>query len=124
MRGGLLGASVAISGNTIVAGAPEATVNGNPDQGAVYVFVKPRGGWQDATQTAKLTASDGAAGDGLGGIGSFGFAWFNENDVGISGDTVVAGAVNATVPATPAREPCTCGSSRKAGGAARPRRRS
>ena len=72
--GGLLGASVAISGNTIVAGAPEATVNGNPYQGAVYVFVKPRGGWANATQTARLTASDGAAGDGLGGGGSFGVA--------------------------------------------------
>jgi hypothetical protein len=95
--GGLLGASVAISGKTIVAGAPEATVNGNPFQGAVYVFVKPRGGWADATQTARLTASDGAAGDGLGGNGFFGVAWFNENDVGISGDTVVAGAVDATV---------------------------
>ena len=33
-----LGDSAAISGNTVVAGAIGATVNGNADQGAVYVF--------------------------------------------------------------------------------------
>ena len=66
--GDSLGLSVAISasGNTIVAAAGAATVNGNPGQGAVYVFTRPAGGWQDATQAAKLTASDGAAFDNLG----------------------------------------------------------
>jgi hypothetical protein len=86
-----LGSSVAISanGNTIVAGAPAAAVNGNSAQGAVYVFTKPPGGWQDATQTAKLTASDGAAGDGLGS----GFTQ-GQNGVAISagGNTIAAGA--------------------------------
>lgn len=33
-----LGSSVAVSGNTVVAGAPDATVNGHSDQGAAYVF--------------------------------------------------------------------------------------
>lgn len=79
-----LGYSVAVSGDTIVAGAPFATVNGNAGQGAVYVFIAPRGGWANAIETAKLTASDGAANDQLG------------TGVGISGDTVVAGS-NATI---------------------------
>lgn len=94
--GGALGSSVAISGNTIVASAPAATVNGHADQGAVYVFAKPATGWQNATETARLTASDGAPFDLLGGPG-----FFNEDDVGISGNTVVAGAVNATVDGHP-----------------------
>ena len=61
-----LGLSVAVSGDTVVAGAPAPTVNGHAAQGAAYVFVKPAGGWASATETAKLTASDGAAGDDLG----------------------------------------------------------
>jgi len=80
-----LGAAVAISGNTIAGGAPEATINGNSAQGAVYIFTKPRGGWRDETQAAKLTASDGAAGDGLGGA------------LAISGNTVAAAAPGATI---------------------------
>jgi trimeric autotransporter adhesin len=90
-----LGISVAIQGNTVVAGADLATVNGHPAQGAVYVFVKPRGGWANATETAKLTASDGVAGDELGGISLGG------NGVGISGDTIVAGAYAATANGNP-----------------------
>lgn len=62
-----LGISVSVSGATVVAGAASATVNGNAGQGAAYVFVKPSSGWGDMTQTAKLTASDGKAGDGFGG---------------------------------------------------------
>jgi hypothetical protein len=81
------GLSVAISGGTVVAGAPDATVGGNLEQGAVDVFVKPRSGWADGTQTAKLTASDGAS-DNLLGL-----------SVAISGDTVAAGADLATVGA-------------------------
>jgi len=67
------GFSVAISGDTVVAGA-----RGNAN--SAYVFVKPGSGWANMTQTAKLTSSDGAAGD------LFGFS------VTISGDTIVAGA--------------------------------
>jgi hypothetical protein len=80
-----LGASVAISGNVIASGAPEATINGQQIQGAVYMFTKPTTGWRNETQAAKLTASDGAQGDTLG------------DTVGISGATVVAGAGTATV---------------------------
>jgi len=74
-----------IDGDTVVAGALKATVNGNAGQGAVYVFVKPRRGWRSETEAAKLTASDGAAGDALG--------W----SVAVSGKTVVAGAPFASV---------------------------
>ena len=57
------GDSVSISGNTVVVGAPNATVGGNSGQGAAYVFTEPGSGWANMTQTAKLTASDGAADD-------------------------------------------------------------
>jgi hypothetical protein len=50
-----LGSSVAMSASTIVAAAPF--------EPAVYVFVKPVAGWATATQTAKLTASDGTGFD-------------------------------------------------------------
>jgi hypothetical protein len=77
----LLGTSVAVSGNTVVAGAYNHEVGSNPGQGAAYVFVMPKAGpWVSATQTAELTASDGQAGDGLG--------W----SVAVSGTTIVAGA--------------------------------
>ena len=75
------GWSVAVSGNTVVAGAPNHEVGSNPGQGAAYVFVMPATGpWVNATQTAELTASDGQAGDELG--------W----SVAVSGNTIVAGA--------------------------------
>jgi hypothetical protein len=77
--GGTLG-PVAISGDTIVAGADDQTVGNHVEQGAAFVFVKPAGGWKDAHETAMLTASDGTAGAELG------------TAVDISGDTVVASA--------------------------------
>ncbi len=63
-----LGSSVAISadGRTIAAGSPRHSVAGQSNRGAVYVFSEPAGGWADATQTAELTADDGAGGDELG----------------------------------------------------------
>ncbi len=74
------GWSVAVSGNTVVVGASAATINGNLDQGAAYIFVKPPSGWTDMTQTAKLTAADGDS------YSQFGAA------TAISGNTVVVGA--------------------------------
>jgi uncharacterized repeat protein (TIGR01451 family) len=74
------GVSVAISGDTIVVGAPGYNAT-NVDQGAAFVFAKPPGGWvTTSTPAARLTASDGAASDRLG------------MSVGISGDTIIAGA--------------------------------
>jgi FG-GAP repeat len=76
-----LGGSVAVSGNAIAAGADRHTVGSNVDQGAAYVFVKPRSGWaRSLTQSAELTAETGSARE------SFGEA------VGMSGNTIVAGA--------------------------------
>ena len=43
---GWLGSSAALSGDTLVAGAPATTVNGNAFQGAVYIFgVLPASMW-------------------------------------------------------------------------------
>ncbi|MGA2186685.1 MAG: FG-GAP repeat protein, partial [Bryobacteraceae bacterium] len=79
--GAYFGESVAISGDTVVVGAYAAWVGNNPLQGTAYVFVKPEtGAWAPTTETAKLTASDGAARDFFG------------MSVAISGDTVVVGA--------------------------------
>jgi hypothetical protein len=70
------GAGVAISGNTLVVGAPATSLT----QGNAYVFVEPNGGWTDATQTAELVPSDGFDFD------NFGLS------VSISGETAVVGA--------------------------------
>jgi hypothetical protein len=72
------GTSVAVQGDTMVVGAPGADVAvGGSARGAVYVFTLSGSTW---TQTAKLTASDGADGDHLG------------TSVDIDGDKIVAGA--------------------------------
>jgi FG-GAP repeat len=62
--GDYLGESVAISddGSAIVAGAPEWPANGKSN-GALYMFVKPQNGWKNATQTARLTSTDGGGVD-------------------------------------------------------------
>ncbi|MCH8152289.1 MAG: FG-GAP repeat protein [Planctomycetes bacterium] len=73
------GISVSISGDVAVIGARFDDDNGSLS-GSGYVFVKPPSGWVNMTQTAKLTASDGAADDQFG------------NSVSISGDVVVVGA--------------------------------
>jgi FG-GAP repeat protein/putative Ig domain-containing protein len=70
------GASVAISGDTVIVGAVWASPGGNFEQGAAYVFTRNGATW---TQQQKLTASDGAAGDYFG-------------VVAVSGDTAVIGA--------------------------------
>jgi hypothetical protein len=85
LYGDELGYSVSLDGESVVAGAPNAMVGSNQSQGAAYIFVKPSGGWKNATQTAKLTASDGAANDQLG------------YSVSIDGNTAAAGAPFATV---------------------------
>ena len=82
------GISVAVDGGTVVVGAHKAdyidlndSSNNLADSGAAYVFTKPEsGGWADATETAKLTASDGAANDELG------------ISVSVHDETVVVGA--------------------------------
>ena len=76
------GGSVAVDGDTVVVGAKRGDIGGNTNQGSAYVFVKPGGGWANMTETAKLTASDGVAGDEFG------------HSVAIDDDTVVVGAVD------------------------------
>jgi hypothetical protein len=57
--GASFGASVAVSGNTAIVGAPQAAGG----QGAAYVFVQSAGTW---SQTQKLVASDAFAGNYFG----------------------------------------------------------
>ncbi len=71
------GYSVSISGDTALVGADYKTVGVNAGQGAAYVYDRSGGTW---AQQAKLTASDGGAGDSLG------------FSVSISGDTALVGA--------------------------------
>lgn len=52
-----LGASVAISGNTIFAGAPGAEEGSQSFAGAVYAFNEPSGGWHSEHQSAILADS-------------------------------------------------------------------
>jgi hypothetical protein len=52
-----MGWSVGIEGGTVVAGSP-FTGTGNAGNGA-YVFLKPKQGWRNRTETGKLTASRG-----------------------------------------------------------------
>ena len=82
--GGIFGASIAISGNTIVVGAPYATVKGHDSAGAAYVFKRPdaKGNF---VEVAKLTASDARQYD------NFGYS------VAISGNTVVIGSPVADI---------------------------
>ncbi len=75
------GYSVSISDTIIVVGAYGDDDNGS-SSGSAYVFVKPSGGWSDMTETAKLTASDGATSDSFG------------KTVSVSDNVVVIGAYN------------------------------
>ena len=80
-----LGQSVGVSGTTVVGGAPSATVGSNSGQGVAYLFTEPASGWANATESARLEASSGAANDGL------------STSVAVSGAEVVAGAPGAQV---------------------------
>lgn len=75
------GETVAVSGKIALVGAPNATVNGNQYQGAVYVFTKSNGVW---SQSAKLTTIGGAAGDEFG------------SSVALDGSTALVGAPGAS----------------------------
>jgi hypothetical protein len=93
INGDFIGHAVSITANTIALGATENNSVGSryPEPngpGAVYVYSKPSSGWADATETAKLTASDGITGDDLG------------YSVAVLGDTIAAGAPNAAIGST------------------------
>ena len=79
-----LGYSVAVSGKTVVAGAPLATVGGHADAGDAYVFTEGANGWSTSTQATELLPTTSEANAG------FGYS------VAISGKTIVVGAPDAT----------------------------
>ncbi|MCH8346643.1 MAG: FG-GAP repeat protein, partial [Chloroflexi bacterium] len=73
------GSSVAVSGDTVVVGAPVLAIP-EAGPGAAYVFQRDQGGAGNWGEVKKLTASDAQA------LDRFGFS------VAISGDTAVVGA--------------------------------
>jgi PKD repeat protein len=76
-----LGQSVAIGGDTVVAGAPLA---GGASRGVVYLFTKPLGGWSDVRESAAVMAADAGVADMFG------------TSVAIGSDTIVGGAPSNT----------------------------
>ena len=90
--GDMQGYSVAMSGdgNTVVSGAPAQVTNTNSTipAGAAYVFTTTSHSWSgQVSEKAKLTASDGVAGDFLG----------NAVAASMDGSTVLAGSEQHTV---------------------------
>ena len=60
--------AVSADGSTIAIGASGANFDGtpgNPNHGAVYVYVRPPGGWRSATQTARLSSTNAFTGSAL-----------------------------------------------------------
>jgi hypothetical protein len=82
----IFGASVAVSGDTVVVGAPGDDINGRIEQGSAYVYVRNAETW---TQRQKLTASDGGILELLG------------EAVAVSGDTAMVGAAFDTIDGNP-----------------------
>ena len=82
--GDAFGWSVAVSGGTVVVGAPGHAINHAIGAGRAYVFKEGAGGWH---QTAELVSSDTDPGDA--------FGW----SVAVSGGTVVVGAYNHAIGA-------------------------
>jgi hypothetical protein len=80
----LFGSSVSLSGDTLAVGVLSDAVGTNTFQGSVRVFVRSGTSW---SAQATLTASDGAAGDQLGG------------SVSLSGDTLAVGVERDAVGA-------------------------
>ncbi|RYY66028.1 MAG: hypothetical protein EOO13_16395 [Chitinophagaceae bacterium] len=75
--GDYFGGSVSISGDFAIVGAYDDNVNGRPNQGSAYIFVRSGGTW---VEKQKLLATDGEANDNFG------------RSVFISGDIAIVGA--------------------------------
>lgn len=86
--GDFFGRSMAVSGDMVVVGAPNADVGGNVDQGAVYIFTRNQGGAESWGQFKKLSSADGAAGDRFGA------------SIVLAGDTLVVSAIYTRVGTT------------------------
>ncbi|MDJ0756700.1 MAG: FG-GAP repeat protein [Ardenticatenaceae bacterium] len=84
------GQSVAISGDYLVIGAHLAEVDGQGEQGAVYIYKKSPVGTHNWSWVKTLTADDGSAGDHFG------------RSVDIDGDLLIVGAHQADlIPGNP-----------------------
>lgn len=81
----LFGSSVAIDGDVIVVGAPQADPNSVSNSGAAYVFLRDTVNPDVWTQSRRLTASPSASGELFG------------TSVAIDGSTIFVGAPQATV---------------------------
>jgi hypothetical protein len=80
-----LGSSVAALGPVVVVGASQADTYTGP--GEAYIFIAPKSGWVNKTQSARLYASDGKK-----------YAYFG-SAISMSATTVVVGASNGSVGA-------------------------
>jgi hypothetical protein len=77
----LLGESVAVEGNVVLAGAPVDPIGHNYGQGAMFGYLKPASGWaSSSTPSGSVTASDGVVKER--------FGW----SVSISGKNIAVGA--------------------------------
>jgi hypothetical protein len=74
-----LGQSVAIEGNTIIAGAPGHRAFDHPNQGTVYVYTRSGTTW---TQRASISPASAGVGDAFG------------TSVALAGSTIAAGTPN------------------------------
>ena len=82
------GASVSISGDTVVVGEPNGATPFTVSGGAAFIFDRPSTGWSGLVgQFAKIYLGSGASSEFFG------------TSVAISGSTIVAGAPNETVGA-------------------------
>lgn len=82
------GASLAVSGDTLLVGARASTFNSQPGRGAVYVYEYKSGAWMLGD---RLVANDGQARD------NFGLS------IGLQGDVAVVGAPGVTLAAGPSQ---------------------
>ncbi len=74
------GAAIAINTDTLVVGAPQVTIDGKTNQGAVYIFARQPGNPDQWIFLQKLGAPDGVAGDFFG------------QALGLAGNELVIGA--------------------------------
>lgn len=78
-RSAQFSSAIAIDGNLMAVGAPLDDVEGNADQGVVYIFSRNEGGPGRWGLLRQLSAADGEAGDEFGSV------------VAVGGETVVVG---------------------------------
>ncbi len=77
------GGSVGVSGKTVVVGAQFAAFEATSQQGAVYLYTEPGGGWASTSTATKISASGGGLQQAV--------------SVGVSGSTILEGADLAKV---------------------------